>query len=172
MVAKRHNSFPIFNRVRILPFIKAYAEQHGELPDNASGNHVHHLLSRSSARSTHRAASTSISSKSNSSFSLSISQLPKELIDSAILYLVMFLIHNEHLQTPRQMLASHQKLRSYWHSIIRPTGRVLTHKEIVPMTKDKEVKKLTPRVRTLLELLAKIRLRIRKPEKPEKNNEN
>jgi len=40
------------------------------------------------------------------------------------------------------------------------------------MTKDQEVKKLAPRVRALLELLARIRLRIRKPEKPDKNNEN
>ena len=40
------------------------------------------------------------------------------------------------------------------------------------MTKDKDVKKLTPRVRALLELLARIRLRIRKPEKSEKNNQN
>ena len=40
------------------------------------------------------------------------------------------------------------------------------------MTKDKDVKKLTPRVRALLELLARIRLRIQKPEKTEKNNQN
>ncbi len=39
------------------------------------------------------------------------------------------------------------------------------------MTKDNEDKKITPRVRVLLELLAKIRLRIRKPEKSEKNDE-
>jgi len=67
------------------------------------------------------------------------------------------------------------KTRQIWHSpgLLSniPTGRVLTHKEIVPMTKDNEDKKITPRVRVLLELLAKIRLRIRKPEKSEKNDE-
>jgi len=40
------------------------------------------------------------------------------------------------------------------------------------MTKDKEVKKLTPRVRALLKRLAKIRLRIREPEIKWQNPEN
>jgi hypothetical protein len=68
------------------------------------------------------------------------------------------------------------KTRQIWHSpgLLSniPTGRVLTHKEIVPMSKHKDAKKITPRVRALLELLAKIRLRIRKPEKSEKKNAN